>query len=140
MITQIILTFLGWIVLLVVSTNLAGMLIRGLVMIADVENQISKMDEKLKKVASEFYNPKVEREVNYIALGLIIVYLSILFYFWNFGVVISALMIMIARIPDLLWEIKYDRENIIKMPKIYMLTTLIMFGALPVLWYSIYRM
>lgn len=138
MISQIIISLLGWGAMILIGINLIGMFIRGLVMVADVENQISQMDEKLKKVTSEFYNPKVERKVNWLSLFLVIVYLGILLYFWNVWLVLAAILIMIARIPDLLWEIKNGRENVRNMPKVYSLTILIYLVALPIIWYSLY--
>lgn len=138
MITQLIITLLSWFALMVIGTNLIGMFVRGLALVSDVENQLSKVDDTIKKIAGEIYDPKVEKKVNFIALALIAVYLITLFYFWNIGVVVAAIMLMIARIPDLLWEIKHGRQGIKNMPKRYMLTNLIMFAALPVLWYSLY--
>ncbi|MFA6586303.1 MAG: hypothetical protein WCS86_04080 [Candidatus Paceibacterota bacterium] len=140
MISQFIFTFLGWLVLVLLGTNLIGMLVRGLVLIADVEDQLSKQNDTFKKIASEIYNPKIERKVNIIALLLILAFLGILFYFWNIGVVIVALIIMIVRIPDLLWEIKYGRYSHKNQPAIYMLTLLILFATLPLLWYVLYHL
>ena len=140
MISQLIFTFLGWLVLVLAGTNLIGMLVRGLVLIADVENQLSKQNDTFKKIASEVYNPRAERKVNIIALLLILVYFGVLFYFWNIGVVIVALIIMIAHIPDLLWEIKHGRHKIKDMPVIYILTLLILFATLPLLWYALYHL
>jgi len=140
MISQLIITFLGWLTLMIVGTNLIGMLVRGLVLVSNVENQLSKADDTFKKIAGEVYDPKAERKVNFIALVLIIIYLIALFYFWNIGVVIVAIMLMAARIPDLLWEIKHGRQSIKNMPARYMFTLLIMFATLPVLWYALYRL
>lgn len=138
MISQLIITFFGWLVLMIVGTNLIGMLVRGLVLVSDVEDQLSKANDTFKKIAGEVYNPKTERKVNFIALVLIIIYLITLFYFWNIGVVIAAIMLMTARIPDLLWEIKHGRQSIKSIPARYMITLAIMFAAFPVLWYALY--
>ena len=138
MTSQIIIIFFSWLALMVIGTNLIGMLVRGLVLVSDVENQLSKADDAFKKTAEEIYDPKVERRINFIALALIIIYLITLFYFWNVGVVIAAIMLMVAHIPDLLWEIKHGKTKFKDMPPIYMLTLLIMFAALPVLWYALY--
>ena len=137
---ELVITFLGWLALMVVGTNLIGMLVRGLVLVSDVESQLSKEDSVFKKIAGEVYDPKAERKINFIALVLIIIYLIALFYFWNIGVVVAALMLMSARVPDLLWEIKHGRQSIRRMPARYMLTLLIMFTALPVLWYALYQL
>jgi Flp pilus assembly protein TadB len=138
MISQLAITFVGWLALVLAGMNLVGMLVRGLVLVADVEDQISKRDATFKKVAGEIYNAKTERKVNLVALVLVIVYLIALAYFWNIGVTIAAAIIMVARVPDLLWEMKYGRQNIKRMPIMYSLTTLIMIAAFPVLWYSLY--
>lgn len=138
MILQLVITILGWIALIVVGTNLIGMFVRGLVLVSSVEAQLSKEDEIFKKATGEFYNPKLERKANFVSLVLIIIYLLALFYFWNMGVVLAATMVMVARIPDLLWEIKHGKQEIKNMPMFYMLTLLITFAALPVLWYSLY--
>lgn len=121
-----------------VSINLVGMLVRGLVLVADVENQLSKMDDKLKEITSQFYDPKQERKTNVTALVLIVVYLVILFHFWNIGVAVVAIMLMIARIPNLLWEIKYGRNKMNEMPRIYFLTTLFTIATLPMLWFALH--
>lgn len=138
MIYQLIITFFGWLVLMYASINLIGMLVRGLVLVKDVEKQLSEGDKNLRKIASEVYHPKLERKVNTIAAVLIVIYLGALFCFLNIGVVIVAIMLMVARIPDLLWEIKYGRHKIKEMPSIYMFTTLITLAALPVLWFALY--
>ena len=107
MIFELIITFLGWIALMIVGTNLVGMLVRGFVLISEVRKLISKGSGAFKKVAAEFYKPSEERRVNVVALVLIVIYLIILFYFWNIGVVLVAASLMLARIPDLLWEMKH---------------------------------
>ena len=191
MISQIVITFLGWLALMFISTNLIGMLVRGLVLISEVKKLIAEGNDAFKKVVAEFYKQNEERRVNVIASVLIVIYLIAVFYFWNIGVVIAAVMIMIARIPDLLWEMKYggvsecellkradladaviavaekhgidtkneteasmlgefvvtmtmegkvSRKSFKNMPARYMLTLLIMFAALPVLWYALYRL
>jgi len=138
MIFQFIFTFFGWLVLLYASINLVGMFVRGLVSNPEIEKLAAEGTDFVKKLAEE--HKSAERKVNVVALVLIVAYLVALFYFWNIGVVIAAVMIMVARIPDLLWEMRYGRAKIKDMPTIYMLTLLIMFGALPVLWYALYQL
>lgn len=140
MIMQLVITFFGWLALMYASINLIGMLVRGLVLVSDVEKQLSEGDDNLKKVAGEIYHPKLERKVNITAAVLIVIYLGALFYFWNIGVVIVAAILMVSRIPDLLWEIKYGRRKIKEMPSIYMITTLVTLATLPILWFSLYQL
>src|SRR3989344_7490828 len=107
MITQFAITFGGWLVLLWASINLIGMLVRGLAIISELGKILAKGSPAFKEVAAEFYKPSEEKRTNIIAIILIIVFLSVLYYFWNIGVVIAAVLIMAARVPDLLWEMKH---------------------------------
>lgn len=107
MISQLIITFLGWLALMVVGANLIGMLVRGLVLTSEVKKLTTKGNDAFKKVVSEFYKPNEEWRVNVVALVLITIYLGVLFYFWNIGVVAVAVLLLVARIPDLLWEMKH---------------------------------
>lgn len=140
MISQLIITFFGWLALVLVGTNFIGMLLRGLVLVADVEDQISKGSEAFKELAKEAYDAKTEKKVNIVAFTLIIIYLIMLFYFWNMGVVVAAIMIMVGRIPDLLWEIKHGKQKHKNMPAQYLFTLVIIFASLPVFWYGLYRL
>lgn len=132
---DLLFTFVGWLMLLYISINLIGMLVRGLVLVSDIEKQISEGDDTFKKIVSGFYDSKLERKTNFLSLVLIIIYIALLYYFWNIGVVAVALLIMLARYPDLIWEIKYGKENIKKMPAIYSLTLLVTLATFPLLWY-----
>ncbi|KXJ99171.1 MAG: hypothetical protein UZ19_OD1000472 [Parcubacteria bacterium OLB19] len=46
---DLLFTFVGWLMLLYISINLIGMLVRGLVLVSDVEKQISEGDDTFKK-------------------------------------------------------------------------------------------
>src|SRR3989344_1413422 len=107
MITQFAITFGAWLVLLWASINLMGMLVRELTLISEMKKVLAKGSPTFRKVAAEFYKPSEEKRTNVIAFILIIVFLGVLYYLWNIGVVIAAVLIMAARIPDLLWEIKH---------------------------------
>jgi len=107
MITQLGITFGAWLILILIGTNLIGMLVRGLALTFEVNKLLSNGSPAFRKVVDEFYKPSEEKRTNVTALVLVVVYLVILFYFWNVGVVIAAVLVMAARIPDLLWEIKH---------------------------------
>jgi hypothetical protein len=138
MIAQLAITFLCWLVLTYVGINLIGMLIWGFVRAEVAEEELSKVNDSLKEVASKYYNSKFERKTNVGVASLIIIYLGILLYFWNVGVVIIAVMIMFARIPNLLWEIKHGRRKLKEAPPIFTFLALIIYAMLPALWYVIY--
>lgn len=107
MITQLLITFGAWLVLIYIGTNLVGMLVRGLALTFEMKKILAKGSSTFRKVATEFYKPSEERRTNLIAFVLIVVFLGVLYYFWNIGVVFAAVLIMAARIPDLLWEMKH---------------------------------
>lgn len=107
MISQLAITFGAWLVLLWASINLIGMLVRGLVLTSEMKKMLAKSSPTFRKVAAEFYKPSEEKRTNIGALIFIIIFLGVLYYFWNIGVVIAAVLIMVAHIPDLLWEIKH---------------------------------
>lgn len=116
MITQFAITFGAWLILLWVSINLIGMLVRGLALTSEMKKILVKGSQALREVVAEFYKPSEERRTNFVAIVLIAVFLGALYFFWNIGVVITATIIMVARIPDLLWEIRHggvggNREN-----------------------------
>ena len=124
LIISMVMALVGWVVLMLVGTNLVGFVVRGL----------------FPKWANTGAN------ILGAVLGLFFLYL--LFHFWNIGVVIAAVMLMAARIPDLLWEIRHVSETDMGnralvtalLPKggLNMLTTLMDWAALPVLWWALY--
>lgn len=107
MITQLAITLGAWLILILIGTNLIGMLVRGLALTAEMKKIFAKGSSAFRKVVAEFYKPSEEKRTNIIALVLIIIFLGVLYYFWNIGVVVAAVLIMAARIPDLLWEMKH---------------------------------
>lgn len=107
MIAQLGIIFGAWLILILIGINLIGMLVRGLTLTSEMKKILAKGNPVLRKVAAEFYKPSEEKRTNLVALVLIIVFLGILFYFWNIGVVIAAVLVMTARVPDLLWEMKH---------------------------------
>jgi hypothetical protein len=130
-------TLISWFALMFVSTNLTGLLFRGLATNAELEELVSD-NEILAR-----HHRNSERKTNIISALLIVAFLSMIYYFWNAGLVIAAIMLMFSRIPDLIWEIKSGKKLELadmKKPKLFLLTTAISWASLPVVWYSIYRM
>lgn len=140
MITQILISIVFYFILMYLSVNLLGFFVRGLFSYPEID--------KLKLEGHEFIKREIEKSqradkwINIIALILIITYLYVLFHFWNIGVMASAIMLMIGRFPELLWEIKNgkkrDEKSTPKNALSYM-STLLIFAALPVLYYSLYH-
>ncbi len=137
-IALVVYVFLGWLALMLIGRTLIGMLARGLVLVADAEKQLSENDD-LRKIVKKDYNLKLKRRVNNASVVLIIIYLSALFYFSNIGVVVVAVMLMVAQIPHLLWVANYWKLNIKAMLLIHLLTRLIYIATFPGLWYAFYH-
>ena len=137
MLYQLAITFGAWLVLLFASINIIGFLVRGFFTNPEIDKMAVEGSDFIKKLANEHQD--AERKMNITAVIVLVAFFAALYYFWNIGVVIVAAMIMFARIPDLVWEIKHGRAKIKEMPSIYMLTLLIDLASLPVLWYAIHQ-
>lgn len=139
MIIHILISVVFYFILMYISVNLLGFLVRGLFTNPELE--------RLKHEGQEFIKHEVEKSqradkwINIIALVAIIAYFYALLHFWNIGVVVVAIMLMSSRLSDLLWEIKHGKKTDTKsMPKnaSYYITTLLTWGALPALYYYLY--
>lgn len=128
---------IAWLVLMVIGTNLVGLVVRGLVG-EGIPSSTNYKEPILRKEAE-----RLERTNLWITLffaAVTVAYIYILLRVWNVGVAAAALMLMVARTPDLLYEIKtgkkVGRKN---MPYgiIGILLSLLIFGALPLLWFSL---
>ena len=139
MIIHILISIVFYFILMYSSVNLLGFFVRGLFSNPELN--------RLKSEGSEFVKHEIKKSqradkwINTIALILIITYLYLLFHFWNIGVMVVAIMFMVGRLPDLLWEIKHGRKIDKSAPKnaLFYITTLLTFGALPVLYYFLYH-
>ena len=139
MIVQILISVGFYIVLMYLSVNLLGLFVRGLFSNPELG--------KLKQEGHEFIKHEIEKSqraekwVNITALVLTIVYFYLLFHFWNIGVVAAAIILMIGRLPDLLWEIKYGKKTdptLMKKNAMYYISAFLPWVALPVLYFSLY--
>jgi len=85
---------------------------------------------------------KKSKKINTLALLITITVLAALYYLWNIALVIAVLMMMAARIPDLIWEIKRGRKlrtRDMRRPAFWALSTILSWASLPVVWYGLYR-
>lgn len=124
---------IGYIILLFVSTNLIGLFVRGLV-------PSYYLDENKTIQPVEDITSTRSRMLTAAALLFCIMYLYSLYHFWNVSLSAAGLMIMLARIPDLLYEIRTGRKvNYKYMNKkpIDHLTTILIWAALPLIWFSL---
>jgi len=140
MIIHILISVVFYFILMYLSVNLLGLLVRGLFLNPELD--------RLKLEGNEFIKHEIEKSeradkwLNIIALILIIAYFYSLFHFWNIGVMAVAIMLMIGRFQSLLWEIKNGKKTNTKlMPKnaLYSVSSLLILSALPALYYFLYH-
>jgi hypothetical protein len=130
---------IGWFVLALLSTNLLGLLVRGMFRDPEIDRLINEGHQSVKQEASK--SRRADTFLNIAAVALIVVYLYLLGRFSNVFFVIVAMTLMATRLPDLLWEIKHGRKlNVNEMPKnwFFYLTTSLDWCSLPGLWYAFY--
>lgn len=134
---QIALSLVSWLAIMIISSTLTGLLIGGFVANREMD-EIASSHEIL---AQEIQKDQRMRKI--IGTILTVAFLSSLYYFWNVGLVVAALMLILSRAPDLIWEIKSGQKlesgNMSK-PKFSVLSALLSWASLLVVWYSIYTL
>jgi hypothetical protein len=141
MLIQFAITLAAWLGLLFLTTNLIGFLVRGLVPDTSLNILPSEEGDFINGVIQE--HRRSGRVLSLVPLLLLAAVLVALYHFWNVGVVLAAVMLMAARVPDLIWELKHGRrlgKLDMARPALHSLTTIIMWLSLPMLWYALYRM
>lgn len=140
LIIHIVISIVFYFILLYLSVNLLGFFVRGLFTNPDLD--------KLETEGSDFIKEEIlksksaDKWLNIIGLVAIIIYPYLLFHFWNIGVMAVAVILMVVRLPDLLWEIKHGKKIDIKtMPKntLSYITSFLTWVMLPVLYYFLYH-
>jgi hypothetical protein len=121
------------------STNLLGFFVRGFFPPLEIQKLGNNTSEVLQQEIKKFRS--TNKIVNIVAFLLIIGYFYLLSHFWNIGITIVAGLIMIARLPDLLWEIKTGKKITIHSApksKLGLISSILLWGALPLLYYFLY--
>lgn len=124
-------TLVAYILMMLIGTNLLGTVVRGL-------------KTPTIEINGELYAQEDITSIRSILLTIFfslitLSYLFSLYYFWNLGVFLSGLILMITRLPDLLHEIKYGvKINLYNMPQrpIDIIFNIIGWLVLPFLWIS----
>ncbi len=135
----IIKAIVAWFIIMYISINLLGFVVRGLLW------SPTSMEEKVAEIVfRDVPNRKPMTHasnfvITLIAFVLTAIWFFTLCYFWNIGLVAAACIIMLTRLPDLLWEIKHG----VKVTKTTgpkcgnLLIALDVFLSIPLIWYSL---
>ncbi len=142
---DIITTVIFYLILMFLSVNLLGLFVRGFV----VNPELEKLESETKCNPLKKEIKKLKRSdqlINFTAFLSIFGYLYSTFHFWNFGVTAIAIILMLIRLPDLLWEIKTRQEysritSTLSIPRnlLSYITSFFTFLLIPVLYFFLYR-
>ena len=138
-ILSVILGVIGYFLLILLTTNLTGMVVRGLFRDAEIE-EMRCSEETSDFIRKQINNMNRWNNIGTIAFAIILFsFLYLLYRYIGVWSLISALLLITARIPGLLWEIKYKKRT---RPQgiINVLAGLMAWLALPALWWALYNL
>ncbi len=135
-------TVVAWVILMLVGSNLTGFIVRGLLWApppidappdSPVHDVLSGASKRM-SVGNAV--------ITFISFVLAVAYLFALSYFWNPLLAVAGGLLIASRLPDLLWEIRTGKKvGRGSRPKgaIYIFATIILWAALPLIWYALCR-
>jgi len=136
---SILYTAVGWFVLMWLSTNIIGMVVRGF-----FEQTPKAPDDDHPFIKNEYKKLGRSRVfVELISWALLLGFLLLVYWYLHIFVFLAAIMLMFSRIPDLIWEIKHGKKiTRTDAPKggIYTVGTLLDFASVPALWWGIFQL
>lgn len=123
----------GYFILMFIGTNLLGAVVRGHrpTFRKDRDGNLNSMVD-----VSSTGNIIITIFFSIIAIA----YIYALYHFWNIGIAVAALILMLTRLPDLLFELRTgEKIRPSNMPKksINILLNLLSWLVLPLIWYSL---
>ena len=128
----------GWVILMLVGTNLIGMVVGGLVPASGMAETEAGINPTLSHEVARHKRVNVGMTLFFVVL--VVLYLFLLMRLWNLKVLAAAVMLMLARIPDQLWEIRTGQKvTLVTAPRdvVSVVTTVMMWAALPLLWFAL---
>ena len=141
MIVQILISIALYFVLMYLSVNLLGLLVRGLFPQKELDRIKKEAPVFITLAGSDKKYIHQQKRTTIIALILNITFFYLLFRIWNIGVVAAAVIIMAGRLPDLLWDIKHGKKTDPKLMKknaLYYVSAFLPWLSFPILYYSLY--
>ena|SRR3989338_3559501 len=136
--TCVVKAVVGWLVLMLIGTNLVGIVARGLFPIPDMQELEKTAHPIIQTEVARYKRTNLGFTLFFALLGILYFYL--LLRFWNLGVLIAAVMLMLARLPDLLWEIRTGRKITRRNAPMGIggvFSVFMSWAALPVLWLAL---
>jgi len=127
----------AWAIILFVSINLIGSVVRGFFVV--------KPEIEAEGAAREIIEHEVkksiiaEHSITILSIMATVSFIGALTYYWNMALALVAILLMTSRLPDLLWEIKKGRKITKSDPKSVLsyISVAIMFLCLPLAWFAL---
>lgn len=99
----------AWIILMFVGTNLLGFVVRGLLWAPpSSDGPTDRVRELFAHESRRLGAANITMTIFSAAVTLS--YIGALYYFWNIAFAVTAVLAMISRLPDLLWEIRSGKK------------------------------
>jgi hypothetical protein len=126
-------TIAGYFILMFLGTNLLGIVVRGFRPTLRKDS-----DGNFVSIVDTSSNGSIIMTILFSIIS--IVYLYALYHYWNIGIMAAGLILLITRIPDLLFEMKTgEKINSTNMPKntFNVMLNILSWLALPLIWFSL---
>jgi hypothetical protein len=124
---------------MLVGTNLIGLIVRNIVWSPPcVDAPTPGVAELLRCEVRRLVI--ANRAMIFLSILITAAYLFALFHFWNVWLAAAGVIVMVSRIPDLIWEIRTgNRVTRIRRPKgpVYLVASAFDWGSLLLIWYSL---
>ena len=138
---HILISIVLCIVFMILSVNLLGLFVRGLFPQQELNRIKKEAPEFITIASSDKEYIYQQKRTTIIALALNIIFLYLLFRIWNIGIVFAVIIIMLGRLPDLLWDIKHGKKTDPKLMKknaLYYVSAFLPWLAIPIIYFSLY--
>ena len=145
----------AWVILLIIETNLVGLVVQGLFWsLPRIDAPTDRVREVLTRESRRLV--MVNHAITLFFFVLTAAHFFALYYFWNIGLAVTAGLVMISRLPDLLSELRTEAWRKALAAKgipvgkkaldartskgaIYVVTTVLDWLCLPLTWYCLCR-
>jgi hypothetical protein len=126
-------SLVGYFILMLIGTNLLGLVVRGLF---PSYNRDSLGNLRL----VDNTHTRSSILVTFFSGIICLIYIYGLYYYWNIGISLAGVLILVSRLPDLLYEMRTGElislKNMRKRP-IDIVCSFLLWGTLPLIWYSL---
>ncbi len=133
-------SLLAWLIIMLISVNLLGYVVRGLLWAPPSTDEFK--DTALEEFVQQDVNKSQTANfvMTLIPSILAVVFFFVLYHYWNIGLAVAAGLIMLSRLPDLLWEIKNGvKVTKTRGPKLGSIFAMEFLISIPLVWYSLYH-